>query len=56
MTVDNEAAACLGLGLGASRAFAGAFGFAGAGLALGGVVAEDSLLAVIFPLNRSGLR
>jgi hypothetical protein len=44
----HEAAACLGLGLGASGAFAGAFGFAGAGLALGGVVAEDSLLAAIF--------
>ncbi len=43
----HEAAACVGLGLGASGAFAGVFGFAGAGLVLGGLIAEDSLAAAI---------
>jgi RHS repeat-associated protein len=43
----HEAAACVGLGLDASGAFLGAFGVAGAGLAFGEVIAEDSLAASI---------
>jgi RHS repeat-associated protein len=43
----HDTAACVGLGLGASGAFAGTFGLAGAGLVLGGVIAEDSLTAAL---------
>lgn len=43
----GNSAACVGFGLGATAAFAGTFGTAGAGLALGGVIAEDSLTAGI---------
>jgi hypothetical protein len=43
----GDKAACVGLGLGATGAFAGAFGAAGAGLVLAEVIAEDSLTASI---------
>jgi RHS repeat-associated protein len=45
--VNGDNAACVGLGLGATGAFAGAFGAAGAGLVVGGIIAEDSLAASI---------
>ena len=43
----QEAAACVGLGLGACGAFTGAFGAAGADLVLAEVIAGDSLAAAI---------
>ena len=56
----QEAAACVGLGLGACAAFTGAFGAAGAGFVLAEVIAGDSLAAAIlggigaFGLNVGG--
>jgi RHS repeat-associated protein len=43
----HDSAACVGLGLGATGVFVGAFGTVGAGLVLTGVIAEDSLIAAI---------